>query len=207
MADGGQRRLPDARRSRMTQAVSFQFTSPQFAFDSGLVAFMKGARLFSDGDFRTGRITNGAIDGVLVEGPIEFDALLSELTITRRTDNRSYYVPFLPVSGAIRPPEISAGRVSVELDIPVIVVMRVEDAAGATVPHATVSFSIPSTTATFEGPINEEGALALLGVPGRFSFHLLSAADRWLAARGIRSELEVKASDRGERHVVLRVPA
>ena len=110
----------------MTTTVSFHFTSPQFAIQSAAVMFMKGARLFSDGDFRIGRITEGAIDGVLVEGPIEFDAMLSELTVTRRNDNRRYDVPFFPVSGTIRPQEISACLVTVELDIPVVVVMRVE---------------------------------------------------------------------------------
>ncbi len=135
----------------MTTTVSFHFTSPQFAIQSAAVKFMKGARLFSDGDFRIGRITEGSIDGVLVEGPIEFDAMLSELTVTRRNDSRRYDVPFFPVSGAIRPQEISDCLVTVELDIPVVVVMRVEDAAGTTVPGAKVSFSIPSTSATFEG--------------------------------------------------------
>lgn len=191
----------------MTTTVSFHFTSPQFAIQSAAVKFMKGARLFSDGDFRIGRITEGLIDGVLVEGPIEFDAMLSELTVTRRNDSRRYDVPFFPVSGAIRPQEISACLVTVELDIPVLVVMRVEDAAGTTVPGAKVSFSIPSTSATFEMPVNKLGELVVLGTPGSFSFHLLSVGDRWLASEEVRAELHVTPNDRGERHVILRVPS
>jgi len=144
---------------------------------------------------------------VLVEGPIEFDAMLSELTVTRRNDNRRYDVPFFPVSGTIRPQEISACLVTVELDIPVVVVMRVEDAAGTTVPGAKVSFSIPSTSATFEGTVNKLGELAVLGTPGRFSFHLLSVGDRRLAPEEVRAELNVTPNDRGERHVILRVPS
>jgi hypothetical protein len=45
-----------------------------------------------------------------------------------------------------------------------------------------------------------------MGTPGRFSFHLLSVGDRWLATEGVRAELEVTPNDRGERHVILRVP-
>ena len=154
-----------------------------------------------------GEMREGAIGGVLVEGPIEFDAVLFGLTVARRDDNRRYEVPFLPVTGAIRPQEISDGRVAVELDIAVVVVVRVEDASGTKVARAMVSCSIPSTSATFNGQVNERGEVALLGTPGRFSFHLVSVADRVFISERIHADLEVTPNDRGERHIVLRAPA
>jgi len=190
----------------VTTTVSFHFTSPQFVILSAAVTFMKGARIFSDGEFRSGRITNGSIEGVLIEGPIEFDAMLSQLTVTRRDDGRKFDIPFLPTSGVILPQEISICRVAVELDLRVVVVIRVEDTAGAAVPGAIVSASIPATSATFEWPVNQRGEVAVLGTPGHHSFRLVSVGERWLGSEKIRAEIEVKPNDRGERYLVLRVP-
>src|SRR5687768_17903436 len=92
----------------MTQSVSFHFTSPQFVFESGIVVFTKGARLFSEGEFRVGEIRDGSIDNVLVEGPIEFDATLGNLSVVRYEDQRRYNVGHLKVTGA--PPRRSAIR-------------------------------------------------------------------------------------------------
>lgn len=79
----------------MTQSVSFHFTSPQFGLESGIIVFTKGARLFSEGEFRVGEIRDGSIDGVLVEGPIEFDATLGNLSVVRYENRRRYLVIFL----------------------------------------------------------------------------------------------------------------
>ncbi len=105
----------------MTQSVTFHFTSPQFVFESGIVVFTKGARLFSEGEFRVGEIRDGSIDDVLVEGPIEFDATLANLSVVRREDGRRYHVAVLKVTGDLRPEDLRVGRVSVPLNRLVIV--------------------------------------------------------------------------------------
>jgi hypothetical protein len=191
----------------LTSTVSFHFTSPQFAFHSGVVVFFKGARLRSDGEESVGELEEGSIDGVLVEGPIEFDAILYQLRLTRRVDGRAYDVGYLPLSGAMSSPQIDAGRIVLEIDVPVVLVIRVEDASGDPVPGAVVGFSMPSITATSEGPVNDRGELTLLGMPGRYSFTLISAGDWRLGHERVSAELDVKAEDQGERLVVLRVPS
>ena len=75
----------------MTLAVTFHFTSPQFLFESGQIVFLKGGRLpTTEERFAVGELTDGSIDGVLVEGPIEFDAMLGALKVIRRGDGRIY---------------------------------------------------------------------------------------------------------------------
>jgi hypothetical protein len=187
----------------VTQSVSFHFTSPQFAFNSGYIAFFKGARLRSDGEISTGEITGGVIDGVLVEGPIEFDAMLYQLTVTRKSDNRPYNVTSLWVSRAMTADAIHSGCVAVELNLPVVLVIQVKDSTGATVP-AVVSLSIPSMTATLEAPI--DGDLVLFGTPGRHEIHLASVGDRRVMRERVSEEFDVKPDDTGERVIVLRVP-
>ncbi len=114
----------------MSSVLSFHFTSPQFDFNAGHVAFFKGARLRSDGEISTGELNDGSIDGVLVEGPIEFDAMLYQLSVTRKADARSYHVTFLWVSGPMTEEEIASGRKTVSIDLPVILVIQVKDRAG-----------------------------------------------------------------------------
>ncbi len=187
----------------MTQSVSFHFSSPQFAFESGLVFFTKGARIFSDGEFRVGEIKDGSIDGVLVEGPIEFDAMLYQLTVTRKSDNRPYNVTSLWVSRAMTADEIHSGCVAVELNLPIVLVIQVKDSTGATVP-AVVSLSIPSVTATLEAPI--DGDLVLFGTPGHHGIHLASLGDRGVMRERVFEEFDVEPDDTGERVIVLRAP-
>ena len=67
-------------------AVTFHFTSPQFIFDAGRVMFSKGARFSTSPDNDVGEIVNGVLDDVLVEGPIDFDATLTDLKLIRRSD-------------------------------------------------------------------------------------------------------------------------
>jgi len=190
----------------VTSTVSFQFISPQFTFNSGQILFFKGGRLSSDGEMSLGEIRDGSIDGVLVEGPIEFDAMLYQVRVTRREDGRAYEIACLPLSRAMSPQEISSGRVAVDLDLPVVLVMRVEDASGIPVPGAVVSFSMPSITAWTEGPVNDRGEVVLFGLPGHYSVVLASVGDRWLGRERISADFDVAPGERGERLIVLRVP-
>jgi hypothetical protein len=95
-------------------------------------------------------------------------------------------------------------KVRVDLNLPVVLVIRVEDSSRNPVPAATVSASVPSLTATLEIPLN--GDVVLLGTPGHYRFRLISAGDRWLDHEGISANFEVSSDDRGERLIVLRVP-
>ena len=187
----------------MTQSVGFHFSSPQFAFRSGYVAFTKGARLNSDGAISTGELKDGSIDRVLVEGPIEFDAMLYQLSVTRYADNHPYHVTSLWVSGAMTAEEIRSGRISVRLDLPVVLVIQVKDSSGRAVP-AIVSVTLPSMMGTLEIPI--DGDLVLFGRPGHHFIGLVSAGDRQRLPARVFEEFDVGSNDRGERVVVLRVP-
>ena len=141
----------------MTQSVTFHFTSPQFVFESGIVVFTKGARLFSEGEFRVGEIRDGSIDDVLVEGPIEFDATLGNLSVVRREDRRRYHIAYLKVTGDLRPEDLRAGRVSVLLNRLVIVIVRVEDSTGHPVSNVSVSLILPD----LEGSLEAEPTIAV----------------------------------------------
>lgn len=188
----------------MTHSVSFHFCSPQFVFNSGIVVFFKGARLRSDGGISTGELRAGSIDHVLVEGPIEFDAMLYQLNVTRREGSRSYDITCHWITHAMTTQAIASGRIDVELHVPVVLVVRVEDSSGNPVSDAIVSASVPSLTATLEIPLT--GEMVLLGMPGRYSFRLASAGNRWLGEERISADIEVASHDRGERHLVLRIP-
>lgn len=85
----------------MTQKIAFEFISRQFAFESGKVMFTKGARFDSIEPFETRQFHHGVVDGVLVEGPIEFDAVLVDLSVTSHTSGRVYQPLPLLVTGSI----------------------------------------------------------------------------------------------------------
>jgi len=191
----------------VTSTLTFQFTSPQFTFDSAQILFFKGGRLSSDGTMLLGEISDGSIDGVLVEGPIEFDAMLYAVRATRRDDNRTYEIACLRVSRAITERDISSGMVVVGLDLPLVLVIRVEDSSGAPVSGAMVNFSIPLMTATAEGPVNERGELLLFGTPGHYSVRLVSAGDRSFGPEGVWADFDVTPDEHGERVIVLRIPS
>ena len=189
----------------MPSTVSLHFISSQFAFNSGQILFFKGARLSSDGEMSPGDLRDGSVDGVLVEGPIEFDAMLYQLNVTRTADKRPFDISYLWVTHAMTGQEIGSGRVVVELDLAVVLVIRVEDSAGSPVPGAIVNFLLPSREGSTEGPVNDQGEVFLFGTPGHYSFQLVSVGDRPLGRERVRARFEVKADDRGERVIVLRV--
>src|SRR5688572_9577080 len=166
----------------MTKRVSFRFTSPQFAIESAIVAFTKGARLFSEGEFRVGQIRDGEIGGVLIEGAIQFDATLGDLAVVRHENRRRYHVPFLAVTGDLMPADLHSGRVVVEIDLPVVIVVRVEDSTGAPIQHVTVSLNLPNVEATLETRTDDLGEIAILASAGRFSATLDFLPNRRLSA-------------------------
>jgi len=189
----------------VTQSVTFHFTSPQFIFESGIVVFTKGARLFSEGEFRVGEIRDGSIDDVLVEGPIEFDATLGNLRIVRREDHRRYRIAYLKVTGDLRPEDLRAGRVSVLLNRLVIVIVRVEDSTGHPVSNVRVSLSLPDLEGSLEAETDDCGEVVLLGGAGRYSASVDFVQNRRLRPH-VSADLEITPEDAGERTVVLRVP-
>lgn len=185
----------------MTQAVAFHFTSPQFVFESGRVMFTKGARLFCDGQFHEGEIKDGIIDGVLVEGPIEFDAWLGDLIVVRSDDKRRYHVGPVTISSRLRPEDLRAGRVVVQLNLPVVLIVRVEDPDGQRVEDACVSLSLAGWIATMETRTDARGEVVLLVGAGRHSARV--ADDR---GRRVSADVTITPADSGERELVLRVP-
>lgn len=190
----------------MTQAVTFEFTSPQVAFESGLVAFTKGARLFFDGDFRVGRISGGAIDGVLVEGPIEFDAVLGDLVVVRREDGRRYKVEYFKVTGQLHERDLRAGRIPVTVHIPAIVIVKVIDHHGKPVARVNVNISLPHQEATKESPTDDRGEIVLLGAIGNYDACIAAVGNRPLWPP-VRDSIRITAHDSGERVLLLRLPS
>ena len=202
----------------MTQAVSFDFCSPQFAVESGRVFFSKGARLFSDGEFHVGEIKDGSVDSVLVEGPIVFDAILGNLSIVRYSDGRRYKVAVFPVTGDLRPQDMQAGRVVINLDVPVVVILKVEDEAGQPMSGAQVSLNLPNAEFTAEIQTDEGGEIVLLGAAGQYSASValietvetLRKEDAQFNTCGrsprIREQFEIRPFDSGERVVLIRIP-
>jgi hypothetical protein len=189
----------------MTQAVRFHFTSPQFSLKSGIIAFTKGARLFSDGEFRVGKIRDGRIDDVLVEGPIEFDATIGNLSVVRYDNRRRYEVIYLKVTGKLRPEDLRSGLVQVRLNLPVILIVRVEDPVGNPVSNVNVSLDLPNSETTSELQTNDRGEIVLLGVAGRYTASIAFVQNRRLRPI-VSADLEITPADSGERIVVLRVP-
>ena len=190
----------------MTQSVSFHFTSSQFVLESGMVVFTKGARLFSDGEFQVGKIKDGCIDGVLVEGPIEFDAMLGDITIARIDDNRRYRVQLLKVTGDLRPEDLHAGRVVVHLNLPVVLIVKVEDPAGNAVPDAGVSLQLPHWEPTIEAQTDAGGEIVLLAGAGRYSATIASLPNRRFRPN-VSIDVSIAPSDAGERTLILRAPS
>ena len=170
------------------------------------MVFTKGARLFSEGEFRVGQIVDGCVDNVLVEGAIEFDAMLGDLSVVRYEDRRRYHVAFFKVTGDLRAEDLRAGRVVVRLHLPVILIVKVEDRSGKPVPNASVSLSLPYSEATSEAQTSDGGEIVLLGGVGRYSASLGFVQNRRLRPI-VSADLEITPSDSGERIVVLRVPS
>jgi hypothetical protein len=189
----------------VTQSITFHFSSPQFVLESGIVVFTKGARLFSEGEFRVGEIRDGSIDDVLVEGPIEFDATLGNLSVVRREDGRRYHVAHLKVTGDLRPEDLRAGRVSVLLNPLVLVIVNVEDSTGRPVSNVSVSLTLPDLEGSLEAETNDLGEVVLLGGVGRYSASVGVVQNRRLRPI-VSAVLEITPEDAGERTVVLRVP-
>ena len=190
----------------MTQSVTFHFSSPHFTFTSGLVAFTKGARLFSDGEFHTGRITNGVTENVLVEGPIEFDALLGDLTLIRNADGHRQRVAFARLTGQLREEDIRTGRIPVAVEASVLIVVRVVDTAERPLANVTVSFHSSDSEATFDTTTNERGEIVILGNVGRYDAMIGFVEGRRLWPP-VENHLDITTTDVGERVLLLRLPA
>jgi hypothetical protein len=189
----------------MTQSVTFRFTSPHFNLESGIIAFTKGARLFSGGEFRVGEIRDGLVDDVLVEGPIEFDAAIGNLSVVRHDNRRRYHVEFLNVTGKLRSEDLRSGQVQVRLNLPVILIIRVEDSGGTPVSNVGVSLHLPDSEATSEVRTNDAGEIVLLGSVGKYSASVGLVQNRRLRP-SVSADLDIMPEDSGERIVVLRVP-
>jgi hypothetical protein len=189
----------------MTQSVTFHFTSPQFVLESGIVTFTKGARLFSDGEFQVGTIKDGSVEGVLVEGPIEFDAMLGDLTVVWSEDSRRYHVGFLNVTGNLQPEHLRSGCVVVRLDLTVILIVRVEDQNGHPVPNVSVNLTLPKWEATLEAQTDARGEIVLLAGAGKYAATLNLIQNR-RARPDVSADVTIVPSHFGERRVVLRIP-
>lgn len=187
----------------MTQSVAFHFTSPQFVFESGTVLFTKGARLFSQGEFRAGPLRDGRVDDVLVEGPIKFDATLVDLTVVKREGGGRYHIAYLKVAGDLREEELRAGRVTVPLSLPVVVIVRIEDSSGNRISNVRVNLLLPDLEGSLEAETDRRGELVLIGRPGRYT----ASIDVF---HGVRvqaiADLDIASEDAGEHIMLLRLP-
>ena len=187
----------------MTQSVRFEFTSPQFELRSGKVTFTKGGRFESSEPFDAREFHHGGVDGVLVEGPIEFDAMLFDITAANRSDGRLYRPLLLTVTGAISAADLEAGRVIVNLHLPGMLILRVENRAGVPLPGTVVNLAPPSSEATFEGPVDERGELVLFGAAG--SWRITAYPNNSETRNFVDAEFDITADDFGERRIVLRM--
>jgi hypothetical protein len=190
----------------MTQAVAFHFTSPQFVFESGKVAFHKGGRLKTpDGDLALVDFRDGLVEGVLVEGPIEFDAWLCALKAVRKSDRAAYEVGFLCVSREMTTEQLRAGRVVVDLNLPLVLTFRVEDVAGKPVRGTLVSLCMPNLEGGFATSTNQWGEVVLFGTPGRYYASVREIGNRQLD-KPSSVHVDITPHDEGERVFVIRVP-
>jgi hypothetical protein len=185
----------------MTQSVRFHFASPQFVFEAGRVMFSKGARFSTSPDKSVGEIVNGVLDDVLVEGPIEFDATLTDLTLIRRRDGLACGVPVFWASGKLEADALRSGHVFVDLDLPLMLVFRVDTASAERVSGARLSIIQPSMEATLEITANEEGELKVLARPGLYS--VMATTGEHTGDRA-NATFEVAPGEHGERLIVLQ---
>jgi hypothetical protein len=191
----------------MTQAVTFEFVSPQFVFESGNVTFFKGARLRDDGEISTAKFADGSIAGVLVEGPLECDFMLDDLKVIRRSDGRRYGVAGLSVTRQLARDQLAAGRVLVTLDLALLLVIRVENSSGEPIPGALINIAQPSEQATWEMPVSERGEVVIFGKPGSHFVTVGRIGERWLEINErVTAFFEVEPGEHGERVITLRVP-
>ena len=190
----------------MTQAVTFHFSSPHFTFTSGVVAFTKGARLFSDGEFHTGRITNGVMDNVLVEGPIEFDALLGDLSIVAHADGRTHAVNLARLTGQLREEDLRVGHIRVNVESAVLIIVKVVDALERPLSKVTVSLNLPDWEPMSEITTDARGEIVILANAGRYDALIGFVEGRRLWPR-VENHLDITPTDVGERVLLLRVPA
>ena len=189
----------------MTQSVTFEFTSAQFILESGSIVFTKGARLRNSPDHDVGRVVNGALDDVLVEGPIDFDAVLHDLRLTRRADGRACAVPALWVTGTLAVDQIRSGRISVPLDLSLLLVFRVETSSGEPVPDTVLSIFQPSTEGCVAMTADENGELRMFARPGRYNVTTPRVWEGRLWDNSVDVTFEVAAGEQGERLIVLQI--
>ena len=148
----------------------------------------------------------------------EFDAVLGNLSIVRYSDGRRYHVAVFKLTGDLRPQDLQAGRVLVNLDVQVVVILQVEDEAGQPMSGVQVSLHLPNALFTAEIQTDERGEIMLLGVPGQYSASVAligtvgtlceedAQSNTCRRSPRKREEFEIQSSDSGERVVVLRVP-
>jgi hypothetical protein len=189
----------------MPQSVTFQFSSPHFTFASGHVTFTKGARLFADGGFESGRMTNGIVTDVLVEGPIQFDAIFGDLTLIRAADGRTQRVGFGRLTGDLRDEDIQAGQITVVVNAAAVMLVSVVDVDGRPRGGLTVSLHVPDWEATLEATTDESGGFAVLAGPGRYDAKIGFVDGRRLWPP-VENYLDITPADVGERRLLLRVP-
>lgn len=204
----------------LPNVVTFRFTSPQFDFESGTVLLFRvtygvdaalssisGQRLSLDELARGGHspqafsLQNGFVRDVTVDLPGRFQALLSGLTVVRRWDQRRFEIRGLQVSSALTEDALRQGVVEVSLDIPVVLILRVEDSAGQGVSGAALS--VLTATASFDVRCNERGEVTLLGTVGTYRALVSSVGGRQFESQP--STFEVTPLDSGERLLILNV--
>jgi hypothetical protein len=93
------------------------------------------------------------------------------------------------------------GVVRVNLDIPVILILKVQDSAGREVSGAVIS--LLAGTASFDVRCNDRGDVTLLGTPRNYRALVSSVGGRQFESHP--SAFTVTALDSGERIIVLKV--
>ena len=146
---------------------------------------------------------NGDLGDVLVEGPIDFDATLYDLKLRRRSDGLACGVPIFGVSEKLTVEALRSGHVLVDLDLPLLLVFKVETSSGERVPRALLSIIQPATEATWEITANEAGELKMLARPGLYSV-MATTGEHSRGRDGASATFDVAPDERGERLIVLR---
>ena len=144
---------------------------------------------------------NGVTETVIVGAPGDFQALMSEVTVVRKSDRRTFKIQGFAMSGDIKEDDLQRGRVTMNFDIPVVLTFRVEDAAGRAVPKAQISFAMPDWSG--ELICDQNGQSTVLGLVGHYLAQAMSADGR--LPRGQPSIFEIAATDSGERLVTLKL--
>ena len=187
----------------MTQSVSFPFSSPHFTFTSAKWRSQRRAAVLR------WRVPHGThherrCGNVLVEGPIEFDALLGELTIVVHADGRTRAANFARLTGQLR--DLRVGHIRVIVESAVLIIVKVVDADERPLGGITVSLNLPDWEPTSETTTDARGEIAVLANAGRHDATIGFVDGRRLWPP-VKNHVDIAPTDVGERVLLLRVPA